>query len=144
MTTFYPHHERHPTETTTFRRKERPIRVEAAAAVRMVPGHVAPSRVVEPPGTNVGRAVRRGPESRSDGAGGERPRHARLQRTRVALHAVRQICGLPAQDGIEPEQHDRRKRIEQLGSTDPEPGCEVDQAAPIEQGGRLCRLSGHD
>jgi hypothetical protein len=57
MTTFYLHHERHPTETTTFRRKEHPIRVEAAAAVRMVLGHVAPSRVVEPPGTNVGRAV---------------------------------------------------------------------------------------
>src|SRR4029453_9815967 len=44
-----------------------------------------------------------------------------------------QICGLPAQDGIEPEQHDRRERIEQLRSTDPEPGCEGDQAAPIEQ-----------
>jgi hypothetical protein len=42
------------------------------------------------------------PEDRSGGAGGERPRHARLQRTRVALHAVRQICGLPAQDGTRP------------------------------------------
>jgi hypothetical protein len=71
------------------------------------------------------------PEHRSGGAGGKRPRHARLQRMRVPLHAVRQICGLPAQDGIEPEQHDRRERIEQLGSTNPEPGCEVDQAAPI-------------
>ena len=71
--------------------------------------------------------VGRAPEYRSDGAGGERPRHAGLQRTRVALHAVRQICGLPAQDGIEPEQHDRRERIEKLWSTDPEPGCEVDQ-----------------
>ena len=78
-------------------------------------------------------ANRRDRRHRSGGAGGERPRHARLQRTRVALDAARQICGLPAQDGIEPEQHDRRKRIEQLGSTDPEPGCEVDQAAPIEQ-----------
>ena len=57
----------------------------------------------------------------------------RASRRAVALHAVRQICGLPAQDGIEPEQHDRRERIEQLGSADPEPGCEVDQAAPIEQ-----------
>ena len=75
----------------------------------------------------------RAPEYRSDGAGGERPRHAALQWTRVALHAVWQICGLPAQDGIEPEQHDRRERIEQLRSADPEPGCEVDQAAPIEQ-----------
>ena len=56
MTTFYLHHERHPTETTTFRSKERPIRV-GAAAVRMVLGRMAPSRVVEPPGTNVGRAV---------------------------------------------------------------------------------------
>jgi hypothetical protein len=48
------------TETTTFRRKERPIRAEVAAAVRLVLGHVAPSRVVEPPETNVGRAVPRG------------------------------------------------------------------------------------
>ena len=63
----------------------------------------------------------------------ERPRDSSLEFGRVALHAVRQICGLPAQDGIEPEQHDRRERIEQLGSADPEPGGEVDQAAPIEQ-----------
>jgi hypothetical protein len=54
MTTFYLHHERRQTETTTFRRKERPIRVEAAAAVRTVLGHVALSRVVEPPGTSLG------------------------------------------------------------------------------------------
>ena len=75
MTTFYLHHERHPTETTTFRSKERPIRV-GAAAVRMVLGHVAPSRVVEPPGTNVGRAPSPGAGVSIDGAGGERPRHA--------------------------------------------------------------------